>query len=185
MIKETYIILSTQPEKGLEVFYNRYGKKLYAYAVQNWKLDEDNTWDLIYKTFTNISEKIDRYSFVSEEKFGSFVLVTFLNNLRNFYRDAKKNIEVLPEEHINFQLAYEDDEDFLKSESERMRILKEELEKLEDWERMLLLLKAQQMPYSEIARYVDKPENQLKVYYARLKKKIAETIILKTEVHHA
>jgi DNA-directed RNA polymerase specialized sigma24 family protein len=104
--------------------------------------------------------------------------------LRNYLRDKKKNIEILSEDHISTatNLCYEEQDEI--PESEKMHILKEELEKLQDWERMLLLLKAQQMPYSEIAKFIDKPENQLKVYYARLKKKITEAIILKTEVNH-
>ena len=39
----------------------------------------------------------------------------------------------------------------------------------EDWQRVLLLMRSQEVPYSEIAKYVNKPEEQLKVYYSRLK----------------
>jgi RNA polymerase sigma-70 factor (ECF subfamily) len=182
--KETYIIIKKQSKKGLEVFYTRYGKKLYAYAVQNWKTDEDTAWDLIYKTYNRISEKIDSYNFENEEKFGSLVMLSFLNNLRNHYRDIQKQIQIVSEDHINLNNISEENEENENPDSIHMKSLKEELEKLEDWERMLLLLKAQQMPYSEIAKYIDKPENQLKVYYARLKKKIAEKITKNTEVNH-
>jgi DNA-directed RNA polymerase specialized sigma24 family protein len=54
--------------------------------------------------------------------------------------------------------------------------LKNELDKLEEWERILLLMRGQNMPYGEISKYVDKPERQLKVYYARLKKQMTEKI---------
>lgn len=188
MQKETYIILKEKKGKsdsyGMECFYLRYGKQLFAYAVKNWKTDEDTAWDLIYKTFEKISKTIDRYSFTSEEKFASFTTMSFLNNLRNHYRDSKKQIDIVHEEDYKLHPVYQDDEDAEEVESAKMKILKEELAKLQDWERMLLLLKAQQMPYSEIAKYVDKPENQLKVYYARLKKKITESITLKLEVNH-
>lgn len=39
---------------------------------------------------------------------------------------------------------------------------------------MLLLLRSQDMPYSEIAKFVNKPEDQLKVYYSRLKKALTK-----------
>jgi hypothetical protein len=45
---------------------------------------------------------------------------------------------------------------------------------MEDWERILLLMRGQNIPYSEISKFVHKPEKQLKVYYARLKKKLLE-----------
>ena len=32
------------------------------------------------------------------------------------------------------------------------------------------------MPYNEISAFVNKPENQLKVYYARLKKQLLENV---------
>ncbi|MDL2261949.1 sigma-70 family RNA polymerase sigma factor [Bacteroidales bacterium OttesenSCG-928-I21] len=184
MPKETYILIKKQSKKGLEVFYKRYGKKLYAYAVQNWNTDEDTAWDLIYKTYNKISEKIEDYSFESEEKFSSFVMLSFLNNLRNQYRDSKKQIQTVSEDYINPNNLPAESNENENSDSAQMTALKQELENLEDWERMLLLLKAQQMPYSEIAKYVEKPENQLKVYYARLKKKITENIIKNTEVNH-
>jgi DNA-directed RNA polymerase specialized sigma24 family protein len=37
-------------------------------------------------------------------------------------------------------------------------------------------MRGQNMPYGEISKYVDKPERQLKVYYARLKKQMTEKI---------
>ena len=177
MSKETFILLKSSDNKGLEAFYTRYGKKLFAYALKNWRLDEDIAWELIYKTHEVIKDKINRYSFESEQKFSSFVMISFLNILRNYYRDNKKNIKTLSVEDINNQAICTEDEEL--SESENIKSLNIELEKLENWERMLLLLKAQEMPYSEIAKYVDKPENQLKIYYSRLKKKITEIMIKK------
>ena len=185
MSKETYNIIKKSKDKGLETFYVRYGKKLFVYASRNLNLNEDTAWDLIYKTIEKIIEKIDSYTFENEQKFGSFVLLSFLNNFRNFYRDAKKEIQYVSQEEIadlDFRAEEVENEE---NDSLKMKILKEELAKLQDWERMLLLLKAQQMPYSEIAKYVDKPEDQLKVYYSRLKKKLMETIVLKKEVQNA
>ncbi|MCI5056284.1 MAG: hypothetical protein MRY83_09255, partial [Flavobacteriales bacterium] len=51
-----------------------------------------------------------------------------------------------------------------------------EMEKLEEWQRTLLLMRAQSYTYEEIAPYVDKPANQLKVYYMRLKKRIYDNL---------
>jgi len=185
MFKSTYIIIKKNKDKGLEALYNRYGKKLYNYAIKNWKTDEDTAWELIYATFGKIISKIDSCDFENEKKFGSFVLLSFLNNLRNHYRDSKNKVQIVSGEDMQLLPNYEDTMEAEETESCQMKSLKEELAKLKDWERMLLLLKAQQMPYAEIAKYIDKPEEQLKVYYARLKKKITENITIKEEVDHA
>ena len=54
--------------------------------------------------------------------------------------------------------------------------LDELLDGMQDWERMLLLMRSEGRAYAEIAQYIDKPEDQLKVYYQRLKEKIAKKL---------
>lgn len=171
--KPTYQLLKKNPKKGLERMYKLYGTKLCAYALKNWNLSEDEAWDLIYKTMYKIEQNIDKYSFESEDKFGAFIYKIFINYLRNYYRDEKgKGLSIT---EINNEIDIEDKiEDSYESES--IKQLNKALEQLEDWQRMLLLLRAQNMPYSEIAKYIDKPEKQLKVYYGRLKSKIEKQL---------
>ena len=75
--------------------YNRYGKKLYSYAVRSWYLKEDDAWDLIYKTLYKVIETYKNYTYESEEKFASYVFKIFINYLRNHYRDNQKITENL------------------------------------------------------------------------------------------
>lgn len=188
MTKErlTYEILKEQTETGIRILYERYGKKLCSYAIHQWKLDEDEAWDLTYKTLYRVLDAYSSYQFVSEQKFGAFVFTTFINYLRNHYRDTKKKkSETVPldESHLAVQQMQDDG-----NVSVPMEIMREALDKMEDWERMLLLLRSQDLPYSEIARLTGKPENQLKVYYMRLKKKLADSINqklneIKTDAH--
>ena len=182
MSKETYKLLQRKKRKGLDFFYERYAKRLFGYATSNWHSDEDTAWELIYQTLDSVIESIDRYTFESEEKFGAFVLTAFLNRLRNHHRNSKKNIETVSVEESSELSNLVDTEKY--PDSAMMQNLKVQLQKLEDWERMLLLLRAQQMPYSEIARYVDKPEKQLKVYYQRLKNRLEKEIKEKKEAHN-
>lgn len=174
----TYEILKKKEKKSIEILYLRYGRKLNNYAIKTWKLDEDTATDLVYQTLFKTVDRIGKYHFVSEEKFASFVFTLFMNFLKNNHRDKEKRKEFL-------DVTYNDDLEnlgiFDKNESKeeknsnfKMTLLQQELEKLDDWERMLLLLRAQDMPYSEIAKYVAKPEEQLKVYHQRLKSKLTE-----------
>ncbi len=170
---EIYKTIARKDKESIALLYERYGKKLFGYAVHSWKLSEDEAWELIYKTLYKVLDTTANYSFESEKNYSSFIFKVFVNYLRQYYRDNKKEKESLNivntadanENYSEPQVAEESPE----INSLKMVLLKEELEKLEDWERMLLLLRSQDMPYSEIAKFVKRPEDQLKVYYSRLK----------------
>lgn len=171
---ETYRSAALAPDRFIALVYERYGKKLYSYGVHSWKLDEDSSWDLVYKTVYRVAEKSKTYTFESEEKFAGFVFTVFMNLLRNRFRDTRKVREQFKEEPLEqhaFLLAGETDAEEV---SWQRRLLDEELEQFEDWQRMLLLLRAQDIPYEQISRFIDKPADQLKVYYQRLKKQLLD-----------
>lgn len=171
---ETYRSAAATPDRFIALVYERYGKKLFSYGVYSWKLDEDESWDLVYKTVYRVAEKSKTYTFESEEKFAGFVFTVFMNLLRNRFRDTRKVREQFKEEPLDqhaFLLAGETD---VEEISWQRRLLDEELEQFEDWQRMLLLLRAQDIPYEQISRFIDKPSDQLKVYYQRLKKQLLD-----------
>lgn len=170
---------SKKNKKARSELYQLYGRKLYGYAITKWNVSEDDAWELIYKTIDKTIETFDKYIFENETKFASFIFKIFINYLRNHYRDSKgKRLETVsidenfPSSVVNEDLSNKNDE----SDSPTMQILREELNKLEDWQRILLLMRAQDYSYKEIANYIDKPEDQLKVYHMRFKQKITEII---------
>ncbi|MDQ3110952.1 MAG: sigma-70 family RNA polymerase sigma factor [Bacteroidota bacterium] len=173
-LQPTYELIKNKDKESIRVLYERYGKKLFGYARNKWKIGEDENWDLVYKTLYRVIETNASYQFSGEAKFSAFVFTVFINYLRNFYRD-KKN---LPVEIIELDESFHGNEippnDTAPSPS--MKLLVAELDQLEDWERILLLMRSQDVPYSEITKYTGKPEDQLKVYYGRLKKKLAERL---------
>lgn len=160
----------------MTLLYSRYGKKLYGYAVSKWNVSEDDAWEIIYKTLYKIIEVIDKYEFENESKFNGFIFQVFINNLRNNYT-AKKNKQIetigLEEQHGKVQDEKEEDS---TTDNLYMKCLKKALEQLEDWKRILLLMKAQNFSYAEISNYVNKPDEQLKVYYLRAKQSITEKV---------
>lgn len=174
--KLTYKLLKNNRKKGLEKMYKLYGSKLCAYGIGSWNLSEDDSWDIVYKTMYKIEKNIDNYTFENEAKFSSFIYKVFINYLRNFYRDNKNKEKKIQITEINNEFDIEDKNNTEEPESNEIKQLNNELAKLEDWQRMLLLLRAQDMPYSEIAKYINKPEKQLKVYYGRLKTKITKQL---------
>lgn len=171
--------IQKKDKKAVSLLYNRYGKKLYGYAVSKWHVGEDEAWEIIYKTLYKVIDVIDRYSFENESKFNGFVFQVFINNLRNHYQATKnKTIETveLEEKHGSEIQEKEGHQDEQASANPYMNCLKKAMEQLEDWKRILLLMKAQNFSYVEIAQYVDKPEEQLKVYYLRAKQVLTDKI---------
>jgi hypothetical protein len=75
----TYQILKFDREKGIKVLFELYSKKLSAYAKTNWKLNEDISWDLIYKSIYKVADVISRYEFENEAKFASFIFIIFIS----------------------------------------------------------------------------------------------------------
>ncbi|MBU0763259.1 MAG: sigma-70 family RNA polymerase sigma factor [Bacteroidetes bacterium] len=192
---ETYKIIGNNPREGARVLYERYGKKFFNYAVRTWHTGEDDAWDLIYDTLYKIIDNIGRYSFESERKFSSFIFVMFCNALTNMYRQkrrVKERLELVPFNEMLFDESGENpalraerevqkrlysqamDEQYTESvkENRLLSLLCEALGEMEDWERILLIQRSHNTPYKSIAEFVDKPENQLKVYYQRTRSKL-------------
>lgn len=169
-------VQSTNNEFLTEI-YNRYGKKLYSYAIRTWKVSEDDAWNLIYKTLYKVIETHQQYTFENEDKFASFVFRVFINLLRNHYRDKKnQGVDVMATDLNTAQFTNGTSTATEVAPSKQLTALSAALDEMEDWQRMLLLMRSEGMSYQEIAQYIDKPENQLKVYYQRLKEQLTKKL---------
>ena len=172
-------------DHGVKWLYETYGRKLLGYSMAVYKIKEDEGWDLVYKTIYRILDVANDYEFENAQKLGSFIFKTFINYLKNHLRDEKTRTQ-----GAQFISIDESRKDFsVKSDkpsaNPHMASLKEELDKLEDWQRILLLMRSQDMSYGEIAKYVDKPPEQLKVYYQRLKNALSERMKAKLKEKEA
>lgn len=162
---------------AIALLYSRYGKKLYGYSISKWKLSEDDSWEIVYKTLYKVIKVIDNYTFENENKFISFLFKIFINYLRNHYRDNKdKRFETVELMGTHEKIA--GDRNAPQENSPRlsplMACLQKVLQVMEDWQRIILLMRAQDYSYEEIAKYVSRPVGQLKVYHMRLKKVVTE-----------
>jgi len=169
-VKEIEINIDSQ--KVIQELYEVYAAKLMAYTRKNYTVSEDDAMSLVYKTIYRMAEVQNRYSFENEQKRNAFVFKMHINYLRNYYRDNKSF------ENRNFEVELKDfesaKEEIAADTNPKLNLLQQLLDQMEDWERILLLMRGQDIPYSEISKFVNKPEKQLKVYYARLKKKLLE-----------
>lgn len=181
--KEIFEHVAKNPREGVKLIYESYGKKLYSYGIKTWKLNEDECWEIVYKTIYRVAEKTKAYQFSSESNYRSFIFTIFINFLKNYFNSRKKEKENFLQVEFNqveVSSVNAENNSSIETESEQdseaISLLKEELEKMDDWERILLLMRCQDIPYIEISKIVDKPTDHLKVYYQRLKSSVLKKL---------
>ncbi|MDR3715878.1 MAG: sigma-70 family RNA polymerase sigma factor [Puia sp.] len=175
---------------GLELLYERYARPFARFGVDKWKMDEDDAWDIVYKTLQTLVLKLSNYDFVSQAKFDSFLFKVYGNFLRQRLRELRsKNIPELDffdleEEnylpsHVREALSKQAFSSFYASEiseSPLIRELRTALETLPQIDQELLLLRAQNYSYDQIADLLGVENNQLKVKYHRAKEKLLKQL---------
>lgn len=192
-------LIISKEKKGLEELYYNYGKKLYSFAIKRWNFSEDEAWQIIYKTFDTLIDKLSGYTFESQKHFDNFIYKVFINFLREFYRKkmaTNQEIEFVnfsdmkndyldsilrdgSEEDIDLKI---DKEVFFKYYIEEkidnpyITYLGKALNMLTNDEKDLLLLKAQNYSYTEIASLMGSEEKNLKVTHFRARKKLINII---------
>ncbi len=188
--KEIIRLLKIQDPSGLEKLYQAYGRPFYSYCVQKWSLSEDEAWEVVYKTLETLVLKIVNYDLLTQTDFDRFVYRVLINFLRQQYR-SKKQKEIGQVVYVDFNsevgvlnsfsnyldnTALESYYTQETSEHPELLRLKNALETLESIDKDLLLLRAQNYSYEEIAALLQIDNNQLKVRHHRAKKKLVEIL---------
>jgi RNA polymerase sigma factor (sigma-70 family) len=178
--------IETNSPKGLELLYLRYGKPFYSFASERWKFSEDEAVEVVYKTLETLVLKLPNYEFGSQGMFDGFLFKVFINFLRQKHRetrtrqlpqleffDLEQEFKLPP--YVQEALTKQSFSDYYSSEvmeSPTMKLLKTSLEQLEQVDRDILLLRAQNYSYEEIAGMLSIENNQLKVRHHRAKQKL-------------
>ena len=175
---------------GLEKLYQAYGSRFYSYCIKRWQLNEEEAWEVVYRTLETLVLKLSGYRFESKAGFEGFLFTVLANYIRQYYRSARKRDEVQlelmdmnQEEElpglISKQIARQAFTDYYKTESVDsiwLQKLRSAMEQLDDTERSLLLLRAQEYTYEEIAALLGIDNNQLKVKHHRARRKLVNLI---------
>lgn len=192
-------LIDAKDRRGWENLYLQYGQKFYGFAVTKWSFNEDEAWNIVYQTLETIILKIGDYKIESQAHFDNLVFKIFTNFLRQEYRRLKKiaeEFQVLSYGEMDIAAAdgseKEANEESLKipfdkeffrdyfeiedTESPKIVELKKALNKLDPFEKDLLLLKANNFSYDEIAKMLKVDNNQLKVKHHRAKNKLIKLL---------
>lgn len=185
----------TDLTQGLKILFEEYGQKLYGFSITHFHLDEDEGYDVLYKTMETVGKVVSRYEFSSENHFANWILKIHKNNILQLLRTKKSK-------EYNFQFVdfnnwedeakeFGDDElelDSYKtvldqissintfenssSQSKLMFAMQKALQQINDLDRELLLLRMNNYSYDEIAEMLGIENNQLKVKFNRAKAKV-------------
>lgn len=194
--KQILELIKSKDQKGYEALYLLYADKFFGYAVKKWLFSEDDSMNVVYQTLETLVLKISDYEFESKDHFDNFIFKVFTNFLRQQFRqNRKKHQEVsftsLSEVELDNQ---EEPLDFSKTESSfssdvfneyyqtdtsdnpKLILLQKALEQLEKSDKEILLLRAQNFSYDEIAAMLKIENKQLKVKHHRAKARLLKLI---------
>ena len=179
-------LIGNKDPKGLEELYQAYGSRFCAYAIQRWHLSEDEAWEVVYKTLETLVLKLSNYQFQSQALFEGFLFKVLVNFLRQHFRSKRNshedeiefvdlNNETEIPNYISKQISKSAFTEYYKIESvenPELLTLNEALDKLASLDKDILLLRAQNYSYDEIANLLGIDNNQLKVKHHRAKQKL-------------
>lgn len=173
-------IISRDREKGIELLFKSYSEPLSQYAKRHWQVEEDLIWDIVYKSIYKLVDVLPEKEFEHEAQLKSYLFRTFINYLKNALRDQNTKQQGLTQVGLTGQEEKKADQEEESSNPQLVQ-LNQILDELEDWKRILLLLRSQGVNYAEISKLVNKPEKNLKVYYGRLKAEVKQRLESKNE----
>ena len=183
---------------GYRHLTDRYHRRLLHETVNTYRIDRADAEEIVSDVLLLVASRIVGFEFKkSDGDFQSWVLTILRNRVRDYLRrvssishpTASLDEEVIPDE--SFLRLHENevtvsivrglkgkspDDDSPFPEHRTISQLREILETLPVWELVLLRCRALDIPYEEIATYTGKPAALLKVYHARVRKKVRRKI---------
>jgi RNA polymerase sigma factor (sigma-70 family) len=200
--KEILELISQKEKKGLEALYASYGQKFYTYAINKWLLNEDEAWEVVYQTLDTLVLKLSKYEFESKTHFDNFIFKVFTNFLRQYFRSHRKHQHDIVYVDFNLDNSHDGDANSIETnniekdesileiddqsfnnyysseiiENPKLLALRDALGQMDKTEKEILLLRAQNYSYDEIALMLKIENNQLKVKHHRAKIKLMQLL---------
>lgn len=180
--------------RGYRDLAEAYQKRLIHEATGIYRLGKHDAEEIVNDVLLTVADRVDRFSFrESDNDFRSWVLTIFRNKVRDYLRkqsasehlrnpildlnqpqDSSLLQELETESIISHMRGRQTTgESFVgMKESPTMQQFREVFETLKPWEQTLLRCRAMEISYDQIAQYTGKRSSLLKVYHARVQKKL-------------
>ncbi len=169
-------------ENAFDMLVRRYEQKVYQYAYR-LTLNPDDAADVAAETFLRMYNSLKRFR-------GEAQLSTWLYRVvSNVFYDFRKREQ--RHQHLTLDIESEEDEEAMERpipderidleahvlEQERQRVLREAIEKLPDYQRMVVVLfHIEERPYEEIAQMTGLPLGTVKSRLNRARNALRELL---------
>jgi RNA polymerase sigma factor (sigma-70 family) len=184
---------------GVVRLVDRYQRRLVGEAVTVFHVPQEDAEELVDDVLLSIVQEIGGFAFRrGDGDFHAWVMTVFRNRVRDFMRRAAilGDIHLLYDEaemmdddtcsetghEVLREIVRSYREEALRCHEEEgeagdrartaaLEVVREALEGLQSWERVLLRCRALGVPYEEIAEYTGKKPENLRVYHERTRRK--------------
>lgn len=179
-----------------------YQHRLFSYLIEAFRITREDAEELVSDVLLSVVQRISLFAFRnSDDDFTRWIFTILRNRVRDFLRQQCRQRMVMEEysegdggddagpagreiADIVIRDFMDGDEYGRETESRPLQLVVETLQSMETWERVLLRCRALEIPYEEIAPYVDKPAKQLKIYHLRVKRRFLQKLREEFEKHH-
>jgi RNA polymerase sigma factor (sigma-70 family) len=194
---------------GVVRLVDRYQRRLVGEAVTVFHVPQEDAEEIVDDVLLSIVQQIGGFAFRrGDGDFHAWVMTVFRNRVRDFMRRAAMlgDLHLLFDEgemmdddtcsetgqEVIREIIRTYQEEALRScddseESEEggrhaaLEVVREALEGLQSWERVLLRCRALDVPYEEIAGYTGKKAENLRVYHERTRRKFISLVQAKLQ----
>ena len=166
-IKKAIEELKSGKISGYNYIYRNFKNLLFKLGV-DCDLPYDEAEDLMNETFYKLPKDILNFEYQNDNAFRGWLVTIHMNRIRYYFRIKKLNYSNLADYEWE-SLELDDDE---SREDRRLQIIKEEIESLPEKERILLTMRAKEIPYKIISEILKIQPNTLKVQYLRISRKL-------------
>ena len=174
-----------------------YQNRLFDHLVGTFHIPRVNAEELVDDVLLAVVRQIGMFSFRSGDlDFARWVFTICRNTVRDYFRHAMRTdllyerydesdagefqdpvwTEIARHSVREFLNDQENSEERAAEVARPLEIITMVLQSMESWERVLLRCRALNIPYEEIAHYVEKPAKQLKIYHLRVRRKFMKLV---------
>jgi RNA polymerase sigma-70 factor, ECF subfamily len=168
-IEKAICELKNENFAALTFIKKKFEKLLFKISLEKgmtFQKAEETVQDTLIKIYRNIL----KFEYKSDGSFLAWLLKIHINNINEFYRKNKSRILTINLDNDEWgTFVYNEEKEV---ESDQIKKIKDEINKLPEKDRILITQRLMEIPYNIISEMLGENPNKLKVRYHRLIKKV-------------
>ena len=166
---------------GVNYIYKQFNEFLFKIARSEGLSIEDSE-EITHNTFLKMIKAIHKFEYRNDNSFKAWLVKIHKNHIKEFKRKNRIQVKYLDDEeesvivhHIDF---LQDSTDPISNDP-RLEAIRDEINKLSEDDRILLTMRAKEIPYELISEIIGVNPKTLKVRHHRLNQKLQKLLTIK------